>query len=84
MEIRVYKGADATFTLYEDEGDTYNYENGKYATIPFTWNDAAGQLTIGARSGSFTGMPASRTFNIVWVGANHGEGRTSPPPPTRW
>ena len=74
LEIRVYKGADATFTLYEDEGDTYNYENGKYATIPFTWNDAAGQLTIGARSGSFTGMPASRTFNIVWVGANHGGG----------
>jgi alpha-D-xyloside xylohydrolase len=74
LEIRIYKGANATFTLYEDEGDTYNYETGKYATIQFTWDDAAGKLTVGARQGSFTGMPTSRTFNVVWVGADHGAG----------
>lgn len=74
LEIRVYKGQDASFTLYEDEGDTYNYETGKYSTIQFTWSDSAKQLTIGARNGSYTGMPANRTFNIVWVGANHGVG----------
>jgi alpha-D-xyloside xylohydrolase len=62
------------FTLHEDEGETYNYEAGKYSEIRFTWDDAAGQLTIGGRSGSHTGMPASRTFNVVWVGANHGGG----------
>ena len=74
LEIRVYKGQDASFTLYEDEGDTYNYETGKYSTIQFTWSDSAKQLTIGARNGSYTGMPANRTFNIVWVAANHGVG----------
>jgi len=74
MEIRVYKGANGSFTLYEDENDTYNYEKGQYAQIPFSWDDAAQQLTIGARTGSFTGMLASRTFNIVWVGASHGAG----------
>jgi alpha-D-xyloside xylohydrolase len=74
LEIRIYPGKDATFTLYEDEGDTYNYETGKFANITFTWNEASQQLTIGARSGSFTGMLASRTFNIVWVAANHGSG----------
>ena len=74
LEIRVYKGRDASFTLYEDEGDTYDYESGKYATIKFTWDDAAQKLTIGARSGSYTGMPASRNFNIVWVGSDHGAG----------
>jgi alpha-D-xyloside xylohydrolase len=74
LEIRVYKGQNASFVLYEDEGDTYNYETGKYSEIRFTWDDAAGQLTIGARTGSYTGMPASRTFNVVWVGANHGNG----------
>ena len=31
-------------------------------------------LTIGARTGSYTGMPATRTFNVVFVGANHGSG----------
>jgi alpha-D-xyloside xylohydrolase len=74
LEIRVYAGADATFTIYEDEGDTYNYEMGQYAQIPLTWNNAAKTLTIGARTGSYTGMPATRTFNVVFVGANHGTG----------
>jgi alpha-D-xyloside xylohydrolase len=74
LEIRVYRGADASFTIYEDEGDTYNYEMGQYAQIPLTWNDAAKTLTIGARAGSYTGMPATRTFNVVFVGANHGAG----------
>ena len=74
LEIRVYKGQNGSFTLYEDEGDTYDYENGQYAQIPFTWDDTAQQLTIGARTGSFTGMLASRTFNVVWVGSGHGAG----------
>ena len=47
---------------------------GKYSTIQFTWSDSAKQLTIGARNGSYTGMPTNRTFNIVWVGANRGTG----------
>jgi alpha-D-xyloside xylohydrolase len=72
LEIRIYKGQDGAFTLYEDEGDTYNYEAGKYSLVPFTWSESTHQLTIGARTGSYTGMPTSRTFNIVWVGANHG------------
>jgi alpha-D-xyloside xylohydrolase len=74
LEIRIYKGANGTFTLYEDEGDTYNYETGKYSTITFTWDDTAGKLSISDRSGTYTGMPASRTFNIVWVAASHGAG----------
>jgi alpha-D-xyloside xylohydrolase len=74
LEIRVYKGQNGSFTLYEDAGDTYDYENGQYAQIPFSWNESSQQLTIGARTGTYTGMPASRTFNVVWVGPNHGAG----------
>ncbi len=74
LEIRVYSGASGSFKLYEDEGNTYNYEKGKYSVIPFTWNDNARQLTIGSRTGSFNGMLASRTFHIVVVGAHNGTG----------
>ncbi len=74
LEIRVYRGQDATFTLYEDAGDSYDYETGKYSTIRLTWSDANQSLTIGARSGTYPGMPTSRTFNVVWVGAQHGTG----------
>jgi alpha-D-xyloside xylohydrolase len=74
LEIRVYAGQNASFTLYEDEGDTYNYETGQYSQITFTWDDTAKKLSVGARAGTYTGMPASRTFNVVWVGASHGTG----------
>jgi alpha-D-xyloside xylohydrolase len=74
LEIRVYGGQNGTFTLYEDEGDTYDYESGSSAQIPFTWDDAAQTLTIGSRTGTYSGMPVSRTFNVVWVAANHGSG----------
>jgi alpha-D-xyloside xylohydrolase len=74
VELRVYRGADGAFTLYEDEGDNYNYEKGKYATIPVRWNEARQTLTIGKRSGNFHGMLKKRTFRIVWVGPGHGAG----------
>lgn len=77
LELRVYRGADGAFTLYEDEGDSYNYEKGIYATIPLKWDDQAGVLTIGARQGKFPGMLEKRTFRIVWVAPGHGAGLDS-------
>jgi alpha-D-xyloside xylohydrolase len=74
VEIRIYSGADAEFVLYEDENDTYNYEQGKYSTISLKWNETAKILTIGNRNGDFPGMLKSRTFNIVWVSPGNGEG----------
>lgn len=74
LEIRVYRGADGAFTLYDDEGDNYNYEKGKYSTISLMWNEAAETLTLGARHGKFPGMMKARTFNIVFVRERHGSG----------
>ena len=65
LEIRVYPGADGSFTLYEDEGDNYNYEKGYYSTITFQWNDKARQLTIGTRQGGYKGMILDRKFTIL-------------------
>ena len=74
LEIRIYPGADATFTLYEDEGDNYNYEKGKFSEIRFSWNENARTLTIADRKGNYKGMPEKRKFNIVLVGAESGDG----------
>ena len=65
LEIRVYPGADGDFTLYEDEGDGYNYEHGVYSTIAFHWNDKARTLTIGARQGQYPGMLTARQFTVI-------------------
>jgi alpha-D-xyloside xylohydrolase len=74
IELRIYTGANGSFTLYQDEGDNYNYETGHHATIPITWSQSDNTLTIGARTGTYTGMPEEITFNIVWVKPNHGTG----------
>ncbi len=74
IELRVYRGADGSFTLYEDENDGYDYEKGVYATIPIRWDEASQTLTIGERKGTFPGMLASRTFHVVFVSENHGAG----------
>ena len=74
IEIRVYRGANGEFTLYEDENDSYDYEKGAHATIPLSWDDATHTLTIGDRTGTFPGMLESRTFRIVFVSENHGVG----------
>lgn len=67
LTIRIYPGANGSFTLYEDEGDNYNYEKGAYSTIGFIWNDKSNQLTIETRNGSFDGMLQSRNFNIELI-----------------
>jgi alpha-D-xyloside xylohydrolase len=76
IELRVYPGADASFNLYEDEGDGYGYESNQYAIIPISYSNATGRVTIGARTGSFTGMLANRTFNVVVVTSGKGIGDT--------
>lgn len=68
LELKVYPGADASFTLYEDEKDNYNYENGAYTEIPMTWDEASQTLTIGARKGSFNGMIKNRKFVVNVAG----------------
>ena len=65
LELRVYPGADGSFTLYEDEGDSYNYEKGAYTTIIFQWNDKARTLTINDRQGGYEGMIQNRQFTVV-------------------
>ena len=65
LELRVYPGADGSFTLYEDEGDSYRYEQGAYSTIRMQWNDKTATLTIAARQGSYPGMLQSRQFTVV-------------------
>jgi alpha-D-xyloside xylohydrolase len=72
LEIRIYPGADGSFTLYEDENDNYNYEKGAFATIVFKWDNAKRQLTIGKRTGTFPGILNKRTFNVTIVEKNKG------------
>ena len=74
IELRIYPGADGSFILYEDENDNYNYEKGIYSTIEFEWLDDEQKLIIHDRKGEFPGMLQERTFKLVLVSENHGNG----------
>lgn len=74
LEIRVYPGASASFTLYEDAGDGYGYERGEYSTITITWDDPAGAIVFQARQGQYPGMAPTRAFRVIVVGEGHGVG----------
>ena len=65
LDICIYPGADGEFTLYEDEGDNYNYEKGMFSSIRFSWDDAARTLTIDGRKGEYPGMMKRRDFRIT-------------------
>jgi alpha-D-xyloside xylohydrolase len=66
-EIRIYRGADGSFTLYEDGGDSYDYERGAFALVTLSWNEARSELSIGARQGNFPGLVNRRKFHLVFV-----------------
>jgi len=74
LEIRIYRGADGQFDLYEDEGDNYNYEKGKYTIISFKWDEKDQTLTICKRQGSYPGNLTNRAFNVVLVSEAEGIG----------
>jgi alpha-D-xyloside xylohydrolase len=75
ITLRVYRGANADFALYEDEGDSYDYEKGARATIPLHWDEAASTLNIGARQGTYPGMPPTRMFRVIVVGEGKATGQ---------
>lgn len=79
LTLYVYDGADASFELYEDEGDNYNYEKGKYSTIAMQYDHVDGRLSIGEAVGAFEGMPKNRVFHIVLVSKQNAKGIDASP-----
>ncbi|HEV8285144.1 MAG TPA: TIM-barrel domain-containing protein [Chitinophagaceae bacterium] len=67
ITLNVYTGADASFSLYEDEGTNYNYEKGAFSVIPIKYSEATKTLIIGDRKGSFNGMLGKRVFKINFI-----------------
>ena len=74
IELRIYRGADGKFDIYEDAGDGYEYEKGQHSVIPLRWDDRSSVLTIGTRQGSYPGMIEHRKFRVVLVTDGHGVG----------
>ncbi|HKU88356.1 MAG TPA: TIM-barrel domain-containing protein [Steroidobacteraceae bacterium] len=64
ITLLVFPGENGTFELYEDDGVSYGYEKGEFSRIPIGYIDSIGSVVVGARSGSYPGMPGQRTFRV--------------------
>jgi alpha-D-xyloside xylohydrolase len=64
ITLLVFPGENGTFELYEDDAVSYGYEKGEFSRIPIGYIDSIGSVVVGARSGSYPGMPGQRTFRV--------------------
>ena len=64
LTVRVYAGADGSFTLYEDDGRSFDYRRGEWMGIDMSWNDAGRVLHMKLASGSKMLPPLRRAIQI--------------------
>ena len=68
LAVVVYPGADGAFTLYEDDGKTFDYRRGAWMGVEMKWNDAARRLTLRLAPGSRMLPPARRAIDVRVAG----------------
>ena len=64
VTINIYPGGNARFELYEDEGDSYRFEQGASSLITFSWDEKSHTLNISPCQGTYPGMMTQRQFII--------------------
>jgi alpha-glucosidase (family GH31 glycosyl hydrolase) len=74
IELRVYPGNDATFTLYEDSNDGLSYLNEQYSRIQIDYSEKDKTLSVGSIEGVYNGMIIDRIFRAVMVTDSTGIG----------
>jgi len=90
LELQIYPGQDATFTLFEDDGETTDYLNGQVRRTTFTWRDKASRLSWKSE-GPYSGKDIFQSLRVVLFDprgkteadralSSHGELHLSPTP----
>jgi alpha-glucosidase (family GH31 glycosyl hydrolase) len=74
VELRIFPGNNATFTLYEDFNDGMSYTNGQHTQIKIDYTEKDKSLSIGSIEGTYNGMIADRIFKVVMVTDSTGIG----------
>jgi alpha-glucosidase (family GH31 glycosyl hydrolase) len=67
MTLVIYPGADASYTLYEDDGATFNYRHGEFTKIKATWTEASAKFQLSTLPGS-TGRHKAGKFLLRLAG----------------
>jgi alpha-glucosidase/alpha-D-xyloside xylohydrolase len=68
LTVTIYPGANGEFTLYEDDGRTFNHRKGEWMKVAMAWNDASRRLTLRLAPGSRMLAPARRPIEVRVAG----------------
>lgn len=68
LDLLLFRGNNS-FSLYEDDGETNDFEQGKYATTTFRMNDGGGDLhfTVLPAQGDIALLPAKRALHLIFA-----------------
>jgi hypothetical protein len=64
LTLQIYPGADGAFTLYEDDGLTFNYRRGEWMAMHMAWNDKGRRLMLRLAEGSRMLAPQRRRIEV--------------------
>jgi alpha-glucosidase (family GH31 glycosyl hydrolase) len=64
MRVDIYPGGDCEYRLYEDDGVSFDYQNGQFTWTRFLWNDPLRECTIALEPGSTLASPAAREIEL--------------------
>lgn len=67
ITLQIFDGPQGAFTLYEDDGETYRYQNGEYATTDISFTSENGSLALSLKTeGSYEGMPKCKSYTVLF------------------
>ncbi len=64
LDLHVYTGSDASFDLYDDDGTTYGYEQGKCTDTVIDYCEKSHSVIIHKAEGQYDGMPKNRSYTL--------------------
>jgi alpha-D-xyloside xylohydrolase len=67
LDFHIFPGKSSSFTLYDDDGETYAYERGAYSERVFNWNDITQELSVDGNTFD-GGVYSSKEFKIIIEG----------------
>ncbi len=64
LTVTIFPGSDGAFTLYEDDGRSFDYRRGEWMGIRMIWNDKANRLSLSLVKGSRMLPPMRRELRV--------------------
>jgi alpha-glucosidase/alpha-D-xyloside xylohydrolase len=68
LTLVVYPGANGAFTIYDDDGRTFDYRRGVWMGIEATWHDGTRRLSLQLAAGSRMLPPLRREIDVRLAG----------------